>query len=227
MGNYPNFYSNGYQPPKYDQRRTPVNNAPRPASVYEEQRREELGEPAFIQARQGRAVVFRGIVAGKEPYQKYRTKGEKYADAVFRGAPYDYGPSSNYTIIRIEEIASRRLATNQVNVLFAGNPGVFEGDDIIVEAKLRGGVYYADRIVLNNMGTVIMPSAQLPAGTVKFGVFAIIALVIFAIIFVASGDLLRLLTALGGGLMSLFFAALPLILLFGLGWYFLRKLIGR
>jgi hypothetical protein len=211
----------------YETPRTQIYTDVYPTADAGNRRRDDLDEPAFVQQNQGWAVVFRGIVAGKESYQKFRTKGEKSADAVFRGVPYDFGISSNYTTIRIEEVATRRLATNLTNVLFARNPGVFEGDDITVYCKMRGGIYYADRIVLNDTGAVLRPTAQLPAGAVKLWVFTIIALVVLAIIFVSSGGIVMLASAIAGGILHFLGAIFPVLIIIGIGCFILRKLFGR
>ena len=204
-----------------------INNAASYANNYPGQRANtHMGyargaAPQFVMQVGRNAFVYRGLVAKSNAFQQ-----QQYGFPMGMSASNAY-QNINYTNFRIREIVFDRVAAQVENFIFEGNPPVYDGDDVTVYARRRHDGMHATRIALNDTGRVIYPNRNLPLAFGKAKLLIIVAIVVFLIIFVASGGLLGLVSLISMGLLSLIVAALPILFIGGLFWFLFKGFFRR
>lgn len=156
--------------------------------------------------------VYRGNIAEYTPVTRYFNRFHKLVNCIFRGEPYQFGHSTHYCTIRIEEQVTGAMPSRRRDVIFYGDvEGLFTyGDDVTVTAKRKRNRYVVQRMFLNDTEARIRPSLQLPAWMVNLlclgFLFLLAALVIGIISFFTTGAFINTVSTVAAWIGQLFLA---------------------
>ena len=150
----------------------------------------------------------------------------KWANAVFRGQPYQFGNPVHETIIRIEEISQSRLPDRMRSLVYYGELGELDvGDDVTISAVRGNDRLVIKDIVINDIETSVRPHGQMSAAAVR--VLTLLLLVFIYYLFSSiisaftSGRIFSSLGALARGIFVTFAPILGLLFVFSL--FFRRR----
>ena len=220
--------------PYVRQRRTTVHHEQPTVEPTENPHEEAYRDtPPEFETANGNRSVFRGSVVSVASNSRFLSRGVKWANAVFRGEPYQIGNPVYETMIRIEEFDEHRLSATMRNLTFFGDAQgqVDVGDDIQAETKRRGGRYVITSLYINDTEARVRTAAQLSSGAVlgiTIGVLLLCFLLIRSIIrFFTTGAIWTMLAALVGGAVGLGLKLItilaPILIMCFIIWLFFRK----
>ena len=188
-------------------------------------------QPAFERHVGGR-VLYRGIVSSISPTSRFMSGTVKWANAVFRGQPFQLGNPVHETIIRIEEINQARLPDKMRSLVYYGELGELNvGDDVSITAVRKHGRMVIRTLHINDIETDVSAHGQIPAVLLRLLSLMVLvlaaSLVSMVISFFTSGDIWAVINLLAGAAFSLLAKALaalgPVAILLLVFWLFFRK----
>ncbi len=201
----------------------------RPTTPHSSARRAQ--QPEFEQ-RVGRKLQYRGIVDSITPSSRFMPRFLKWANAVFRGQPFQLGNPVHETTIRIEEISQSRLPDRMRSLVYYGELNELDvGDDVTISAYRKNSRLIIKRIRINDIESDVKPHGQISAAAMRIVSVIALSCIVFIIAaitsFFTSGGIWKLFDSLVTGTLGI--ASRLLIILGPIGalvliyWLFFRK----
>lgn len=153
--------------------------------------------PEF-QTGNGLRQKYRGIVTEINSNSRFHNRTKKIINSIFNAEPYQFGNTSQYTVIRIEEMDDSLVAGRRKDLIFYGDieNQINRGDDIEASVITRRNKIIITNLYNYDTNSTVRPSPQIPSGVVWIILLLLIALLIILIVgivnFVASGALMFL-----------------------------------
>lgn len=194
-------------------------------SQYDTRDQHETGTKSAIPFEQntGNRLIINGSVAESNTQQYYQSKFTKIVNAIFSGEPYQFSHTTFVTVFRVEEHATRGFPEQARDITVYGNmQNLFAvGDDVTVEAVLRGERCIAKKIYNHSINSNVHVQPYISASVIRFTIIAVLALIIGTVYSIATADY----AAIGQSITSRLSALLPMVAVIGGAIFCLKCII--